>query len=144
MHADKNTGVQQKSNISRLENLNAIGMLVLRTASGDRLDCSLIKPYYSMIPYCVMLCQMNTVEPSRKDRKREQRRQSLVDAAEHLFAKHGYAGTTIDDIVAEADVAKVTFYSYFKSKEEVALEIKRRGAENAISYIETLSAKNLP
>lgn len=90
-----------------------------------------------------MLCQMNTTQPSRNDRKRELRRQSLVEAAKRLFATHGYAGTTIDDIVAEADVAKVTFYYYFKSKEEVALEIKRKGAEEALVYIESLRAKDL-
>jgi AcrR family transcriptional regulator len=86
---------------------------------------------------------MNTTQSTRKERKRELRSQSLIDAATRLFAKHGYAGTTIDDIVNEADVAKVTFYSYFKSKEEIALEIKRRGREEALEYIETLSAKQL-
>jgi len=87
---------------------------------------------------------MNSAEISRKERKREHRRQTLIDAATHLFAKHGYAGTTIDDIVLEADVAKVTFYSYFKSKEEIALAIKRAGTEEALTYIETLRAKQLP
>lgn len=87
---------------------------------------------------------MNTTESSRKERKKEQRRQTLIDAATHLFATRGYAGTTIDDIVSEADVAKVTFYSYFKSKEEIALEIKRAGREEARLYIEALSAKQLP
>ncbi len=67
-----------------------------------------------------------------------------MDAARILFATNGYAGTTIDDIVAKADVAKVTFYYYFKSKEEIALEIKRKGTEEAIAYIETLLAKALP
>lgn len=87
---------------------------------------------------------MNKADSSRKERNRERRRQSLIEAATHLFATHGYAGTTIDDIVDEADVAKVTFYSYFKSKEEIALEIKRRGREEALEYIESLSAKHLP
>ncbi len=87
---------------------------------------------------------MTDLQTTRKERKREHRRQTLVDAATRLFATHGYAGTTIDDIVSEADVAKVTFYSYFKSKEEIALEIKRKGREEAIEYIEMLSAKELP
>lgn len=97
-----------------------------------------------MVSYCGMICQMNQAESNRMGRKREKRRQDLVDAAEELFATNSYAGTTIDDIVAKADVAKVTFYSYFKSKEEVALEIKRQCTEEAISYIETLLAKQLP
>ena len=87
---------------------------------------------------------MNTAELSRKERKREQRRQTLIDAATRLFAKNGYAGTTIDDIVLEADVAKVTFYSCFKSKEEIALEIKRKGTEEALIYIDALREKKLP
>lgn len=87
---------------------------------------------------------MNSAQLSRKDRKKEHRRQTLIDAATLLFTKHGYSGTTIDDIVVEADVAKVTFYSYFKSKEEIALEIKRKGTEEALAYIEGLRAEQLP
>jgi AcrR family transcriptional regulator len=87
---------------------------------------------------------MNSTELSRKDRKKEHRRQTLIDAATLLFTKHGYSGTTIDDIVLEADVAKVTFYSYFKSKEEIALEIKRKGTEEALAYVESLRAQQLP
>jgi AcrR family transcriptional regulator len=76
-------------------------------------------------------------------RKSEIRQQNLVDAAKHLFSKQGYSGTTIDDIVEKAGVAKVTFYAYFKSKEEIALCIKRQGTEEAIAYSETLLAKRL-
>ncbi|MBU6451721.1 MAG: TetR/AcrR family transcriptional regulator [Cyanobacteria bacterium REEB67] len=84
-----------------------------------------------------------TTQSSRKIRKSEQRQQSLVDAATYLFTSKGYAGTTIDDIVEKADVAKVTFYAYFKSKEEIALRIKRECTEEALSYVETLLSKKL-
>jgi AcrR family transcriptional regulator len=60
----------------------------------------------------------------RRERKREQTKQGLLNAAIELFIAKGYDETTIDDIVAAADVAKVTFYYYFKSKEELILEIK--------------------
>lgn len=72
---------------------------------------------------------MNQVSLNRLERKKALRRQSLVDSAKQLFSEKGYAGTTIDDIVAHADVAKVTFYYHFKSKEEVALEIRRQCQE---------------
>jgi AcrR family transcriptional regulator len=85
---------------------------------------------------------MSTTIYGRKDRKREQRRQSLVDAAKQLFLERGFEGTTIDDIVEAADVAKVTFYYHFKSKEEVALEIKRQCHEEAFVYIETMRSTN--
>ena len=112
-----------------------------RLLTGRRVPV-LIKPYSSMISYYVMVCQLNTQTRARKDRKREARRQSLVDAAKRLFVEKGFAGTTIDDIIEAADVAKVTFYYYFKSKEEMALEMKRQCHEEAVEYIAAMRSKN--
>jgi AcrR family transcriptional regulator len=51
------------------------------------------------------------------------RRQQLLDAAVWTFARKGYRGAAISDIVARADVARGTFYLYFESKEQVFLAI---------------------
>lgn len=48
-----------------------------------------------------------------------ERRQHILDAARNVFAKRGYHQTTIDDIVAEAGVARGTFYLYFEDKRAV-------------------------
>lgn len=48
-----------------------------------------------------------------------ERRQHILDAARNVFAKRGYHPTTIDDIVAEAGVARGTFYLYFEDKRAV-------------------------
>ncbi len=74
----------------------------------------------------------------RRERKREQTKQGLINAAVELFIAKGYDETTIDDIVAAADVAKVTFYYYFKSKEEILLDIKENSAQEVLSRAETL------
>jgi AcrR family transcriptional regulator len=95
-----------------------------------------------MISYCDTIVNM-TSQSARQIRRTEQKQKLLVDAATDLFSKKGYAGTTIDDIAEKADVAKVTFYAYFKSKEEIALQIRSRCMEEAISYTETLLAKKL-
>ena len=47
-------------------------------------------------------------------------RDRLISAAESLFAEQGYAGTTIEQIIAKAGCSKGTFYHYFDSKEELA------------------------
>lgn len=43
-------------------------------------------------------------------------RARLLDAARVVFARHGYADTTVDLVVAEAGMARGSFYTYFESK----------------------------
>ena len=49
-------------------------------------------------------------------RKGEVRRQAIVDAANALFCSKGYIETTVDDILAELNCSKGSFYHYFDSK----------------------------
>jgi AcrR family transcriptional regulator len=49
-----------------------------------------------------------------------------MDAAEGLFIKNGVAATSIDDIVALADVAKGTFYLHFASKDRLLAALQQR------------------
>lgn len=51
------------------------------------------------------------------------KKELLMDAAEKLISEKGYYSTTIEDITKEAGVGKGSFYTYFKSKEEIVLEI---------------------
>ncbi len=78
------------------------------------------------------------VAVGRRELKKELTRQALLSAAAGLFADHGYDETTIDDIVARASVAKVTFYYYFKSKEELVLAIKAALTDEAVAAAEAL------
>ena len=50
-------------------------------------------------------------------RKGERRRQELLKIAYRMFIEKGYENTSIDEIIAEAGIAKGTYYYYFKSKE---------------------------
>jgi AcrR family transcriptional regulator len=58
-------------------------------------------------------------ELPRYERKKAQTRERIYRAALKLFAEQGLQATTVDEIVAAADVAKGTFFNYFRSKEEV-------------------------
>lgn len=51
--------------------------------------------------------------------KAEERKQALVFAAVSCFARNGYHTTQVSDIIDEANVARGTFYLYFKSKHEI-------------------------
>ena len=47
------------------------------------------------------------------------KRAAILEAALRLFGQYGYKRTSIDDIAAEADIAKGSVYLVFASKEEI-------------------------
>lgn len=54
-----------------------------------------------------------------RERKKEEMRSRIVQAAVELFIEQGYDATTIDDIVAKANYSRSTFFRHFGSKEDV-------------------------
>ncbi|GAB3752846.1 TetR/AcrR family transcriptional regulator [Microlunatus parietis] len=56
---------------------------------------------------------------SRSDRKHR----AILDAASTIFLSHGYLGTNMDLIAAEAKTSKQTVYKHFGSKEALFVEI---------------------
>lgn len=52
---------------------------------------------------------------------REEVREAILDAADHLLARYGYRKMTMDDIAQEVGIGKGTIYLHFASKEEVTL-----------------------
>lgn len=54
-----------------------------------------------------------------RESKENETRALLLACAARVFARQGYARTSIADITADADVSRPTFYLYFTSKAEV-------------------------
>lgn len=52
-------------------------------------------------------------------RKRDRRRQAIVEVAATLFGEHGYDAVSLDDVADRLDVTKGSLYYYFASKEEL-------------------------
>jgi AcrR family transcriptional regulator len=57
--------------------------------------------------------------PGLRDRKKNETRQALRDAAHRLFAEQGFSRTTIDDITEAANVSRRTFFRYYDSKDDL-------------------------
>jgi AcrR family transcriptional regulator len=47
------------------------------------------------------------------------RREQILDAATQAFCRGGYHGTSVDDVIRAAGIARGTFYLYFDSKHAV-------------------------
>ncbi len=60
---------------------------------------------------------MNTPSPvARREREKERRRQTILDAAGRVFAARGFHGASMNEIAREAELAPGTLYLYFKDK----------------------------
>ena len=58
-----------------------------------------------------------------RDKQKAEVKSALVRAGEELFRTNGFMETTIAEITGTAGVARGTFYNYFQTKEDLALEI---------------------
>lgn len=56
-----------------------------------------------------------------RERKRRETRQRIAEVALRLFLAQGYDGTTLDVIAEEAGISRRTFFSYFKSKDDIIM-----------------------
>src|SRR5450755_1754313 len=57
------------------------------------------------------------------DKTEAPKRARILDAAEQIFARHGFFAAKVSDVAKEAGVADGTIYLYFKSKDDLLISI---------------------
>ena len=65
-----------------------------------------------------------------REESREQTRQRLLEAAAAVIVKKGLAGTSVEDIAGHAGYTRGAFYSNFKSKTDLFVELLKRDHGN--------------
>lgn len=73
--------------------------------------------------------------------KRNIKENSIIDAAEKIFAKQGFANAKMEDVAQHLGVSKGTIYFYFASKENLYMAITYRAFQALIdAFYESVSA----
>jgi len=63
---------------------------------------------------------------SRRELKRDARRDAIIDVARDCFLSLGYAGTSMSAVAARLGGSKGTLYNYFPSKEDLFAAVMER------------------
>jgi len=70
-----------------------------------------------------------------RERKKLQTRQALLAAATSLFEARGYEHVTVAEIADAANISVKTFFTYFRSKEDLAFADDRRLLEQILESV---------
>lgn len=74
----------------------------------------------------------------------EERRESILDAANEVFGEHGFEHVRIDDVAAAAGISKALIYEHFESKQDLYSELMNRAAIDLLRVlVEAASAEGM-
>lgn len=74
--------------------------------------------------------------PGRRERRKQEVHDRIVEAAVVLFDERGVDGTKVDDICAAADVAQKTFFNHFPSKQHLIGEIAAAFVDQLLALLD--------
>jgi AcrR family transcriptional regulator len=86
-----------------------------------------------------------TLEPLTPERRRQQTRDHLLQAAAEVFAARGFHGASLDEVAAKAGFTKGAVYSNFKNKEELFLALLEAIQQREMDALQTtIEASEIP
>ena len=80
---------------------------------------------------------------TRTSKPAAQRRDEILDVAQHLFITKGVQATSVEDILKEVGIAKGTLYYHFSSKEEILRSLISRTTTRAAQQAQAAAQKTL-
>src|SRR6476659_3781371 len=70
------------------------------------------------------------------------KRERILDAAELVFAQHGFFAAKVSEIAKEAGVADGTIYLYFKNKDDLLISLFESRMERVNAHLAAQTAKH--
>jgi len=83
---------------------------------------------------------ISATEPLTPERRRQQTREHLLEAAARVFAERGFHGATMDEVAAAAGFTKGAVYSNFKNKEDLFLALLDERIRREFEVVQTSMA----
>ena len=77
------------------------------------------------------------------EKKQSKKQQALLNAARKLFISHGIKRVTVEEICLTADASKMTFYRFFKNKDEIAKSVVDQIVDRMIERIDTVMQQKM-
>lgn len=72
------------------------------------------------------------------------KKKQIIATGKELFWKHGFKRVTIEEICAEANVSKMTFYKYFSNKMELVKAILEITMKEAVDQYQAIMNSDVP
>ena len=79
-----------------------------------------------------------------RERKKRATRRHIAEVGFQLFLEHGYDATTLDTIAQAAGISRRTFFSYFKSKEDIILALQATAWEAVLAELMMVAGDTPP
>jgi TetR/AcrR family transcriptional regulator, mexJK operon transcriptional repressor len=74
----------------------------------------------------------------------EQKREQILLAAADLLLERGYAGVSVDDVVARAGGSKTNVYTYFGGKDGLFAAVMQRFCDEIVGPLQAIDVTALP
>jgi len=84
---------------------------------------------------------MADTQPSRRERRRLEIRERIVETAFLLFETQGYEATTVTEIAERADIAYGTLFQHFPSKLDLLREVSGRALGRLFENVEEVNKR---
>ena len=98
--------------------------------------------YFVRVGFPIKLNSGGIPIPRFSKTEKENIRHNLLIEGERLFSAHGLKKVTIDDLIAAANIAKATFYTFYESKEYLYLDILQGIQKKIFLELDTLLENN--